>query len=182
MTIRSSGGSSVSPVPDHLQPAGRSPPPRASATSRSQFEPGKTMTRPHAGFLSADRRGDRRSADDFDGVVLDHRVGEQLPAHRVDGRVRRARGRVSSRSQSRCTCPVAPPRRRRSRGAASECWTALPCGSSTPGFKRHVHLRLQHAADRPPPCDSALHCMVSGAFRSSGPLSGRMPSRRATSW
>src|SRR5690606_38048966 len=57
----------------------------ATWTSRSQLEPGKTMT---AAFMRAlpSRSGQPRlrSAVQLDGIVLDHRVGEQLLAHGLD--------------------------------------------------------------------------------------------------
>ena len=51
--------------------------------------------------------------------------------------------------------------------------TAFPWGSRTPGFSVTWTLRF-HAPRR-------SYCMTAGPFMSRGPLSGRMPRRRATS-
>src|ERR1700761_282902 len=58
----------------------------ATARSRSQLEPGKTMT---ALFMVV-----ASCSGAFDAVILDHRVGEQLAAHLVDLGVAGAIGQV----------------------------------------------------------------------------------------
>src|SRR3546814_3277016 len=58
----------------------------ATARSRSQLEPGKTMTALFMGLCP--------SGGALDPEILDHGVGEELPAHRLDIVVADAFGQV----------------------------------------------------------------------------------------
>src|SRR3546814_19501701 len=65
----------------------------ATARSRSQLEPGKTMTALFMGLCP--------SGGALDPDILDHGVGEELPAHRLDLVVADAFGPVAPHSEDR---------------------------------------------------------------------------------
>src|SRR6185437_9622495 len=70
----------------------------ATARSRSQFDPGKTMTAlfmasVHTGKICG-KRGSSGVLQTLDPEILDHRVGEQLAAHVLDVRIARRVGKI----------------------------------------------------------------------------------------
>ena len=128
-----------------------------------------------------------------DAVGLDHRVGQQLLAHRLElglGRGPVAARRARARSPW-CAARRATPAKPRLPSARS---IASASGSSTPWRNETSTLAFKAASPRtagsPPiwrtrclcPRRSARgYCTISGPLRSRGPASGRMPSRRAIS-
>ena len=155
---------------------------RHAFRSRSRRKPGPIA---HRGYRLSPVMRDRRehcvvlcwlrqikaNSPDLDRIILDHRVGEQLPAHLFDPRARRG-GVAYRRDRARSACPAAPRRPRRTRDPSAHCRSPGPADRAPPGLR----LIWTRAFTSPSP-----YCIVLGAGKSPGPLSGRMPSRRATS-
>src|SRR6266540_1741081 len=117
------------------------------------------------------RRDDDLHSPDLDRVILDHRVGEELPTHLLDAGARHGRigiGQVEL-DQLALAHFADPVEAEPLQGVADR----LPLRVENPRLQADVDARLHRPAG---------YCTAFGALKSPGPPSGRMPRRRATSW
>src|SRR5580700_338790 len=109
---------------------------------------------------------------DFDRVILDHRIGQQLPAHILHSGARR--GRVGLGQFELDQLALANLADSVEAEPLQGIADRLALGVEHPRLQADMDARL-HPAPR-------SYCTALGALKSLGPPSGRMPSRRATSW
>src|SRR5690606_23140446 len=138
-------------------------------------------TAPRCGAVSRYRL--RRSVDDLVGVVLDHRVGQQLAAHLLRRRLGLCRVALREIELDILALPDVPDAGEAQHFQRMVDGLALRVENAV--LQRDMYFRLHRfrfplVAEKQ--CSSpAGYCITFGPFMSVGPPSGRMPRRRATS-